>query len=45
MVDAGEELYALDRAPEYAPITIRMIPYYAWANRSVGEMRVWIREK
>ncbi len=22
---------------------IRLIPYYAWANRSPGEMRVWLR--
>ena len=25
------------------PIRIRLIPYFAWANRSPGEMRVWLR--
>lgn len=37
-------------APLYAPYcrqsgkpaTLRFIPYYLWANRSVGEMRVWV---
>ena len=24
------------------PIPIRLIPYYAWANRGVGEMTVWL---
>lgn len=33
---------------EYAPVkekpvTLRFIPYFAWANRGEGEMRVWIR--
>ncbi|SCY79179.1 glycoside hydrolase family 127 protein [Alkaliphilus peptidifermentans] len=26
------------------PIKIKAIPYYAWANRTPGEMIVWIRE-
>ena len=25
------------------PARLRWIPYYAWANRGVGEMRVWVR--
>ncbi len=25
------------------PFTFRAIPYYLWANREPGEMRVWIR--
>ena len=25
------------------PVRLRWIPYYAWANRGVGEMRVWVR--
>jgi DUF1680 family protein len=29
-------------APEASPVTIRTIPYYAWANRGAGAMRVWI---
>ena len=33
---------------EYAPakessVTLKFIPYYAWANRGEGEMRVWVR--
>ena len=24
------------------PVNIQLIPYYAWANRSVGEMSVWL---
>ena len=36
-------LYA-DYAPaKTRPVTLRFIPYYAWANRGEGEMRVWIR--
>ena len=27
------------------PVKIRMIPYYAWANRGRNEMRVWLYEK
>ena len=37
-------LYAACAAPETHPVRLRFIPYYAWANRGVGEMRVWIRE-
>ena len=29
--------------PEADPVTLRLIPYFAWANRGEGEMRVWIR--
>ena len=25
-----------------APVTLTAIPYYAWANREMGKMRVWI---
>ena len=33
---------------EYAPsqgrpVILRFIPYFAWANRGEGEMRVWVR--
>ena len=36
-------LYDFRDAPEAEPVKLRWIPYYAWANRGVGEMRVWIR--
>lgn len=26
------------------PIELKLIPYYTWANRGEGEMRVWIHE-
>ena len=38
-------LYAPVRgAPETQTVQLRWIPYYAWANRGTGEMRVWVRE-
>jgi len=41
--DAGV-LYRNNGRPIQVPVPLRFIPYYAWANRAVGEMRVWIRE-
>lgn len=40
--DAQEVLYTRYHAPEETPCTITMIPYYTWANRGEGEMRVWL---
>lgn len=28
----------------HTPVKIKAIPYFLWANRAPGEMRVWIRE-
>ncbi len=28
-----------------APYTLKAVPYYFWANRKPGEMRVWLRSK
>ena len=36
-------LYGFADAPGARPVKLRWIPYYAWANRGVGEMRVWVR--
>jgi DUF1680 family protein len=36
-------LYRTTRSPS-APFTLRAVPYYAWCNRSAGEMLVWMRE-
>ena len=36
-------LYTFREAPGTEEVSLRWIPYYAWANRGVGEMRVWIR--
>ena len=41
----GETLYSDQPMPEPLPAELRWIPYYAWANRSLGEMRVWVREQ
>jgi len=29
---------------KYKPVKITAVPYYAWGNRELGEMLVWIRE-
>ena len=36
-------LYQRYTPPVYKPQVLRWIPYYAWANRSAGEMTVWVR--
>ncbi len=36
-------LYSFKR-PEVTPCVLKLIPYYAWANRGLNEMRVWIPE-
>lgn len=36
-------LYTEYRECEYRKEKLKMIPYYAWANRGEGEMRIWIR--
>ena len=41
--DADGSLYRPWGGPERDRVSIRLIPYYAWANRSPGEMRVWLR--
>lgn len=40
--DWGATLYRplASAAPE--PVEVRLIPYFAWANRGVGEMSVWL---
>jgi uncharacterized protein len=40
------EMYQIQSAVEYtrSPFQFKAIPYYLWANRQPGEMRVWIRE-
>ena len=36
-------LYAEDAAPEEV-VTLQAIPYYAWCNRGMTHMRVWMQE-
>ena len=40
----GEALYAHDGENEARPARLTFIPYYSWANRETGEMRVWVRK-
>lgn len=40
-VDDGEELYFEDQNILWQPAKLKLIPYYAWANRKDGQMRVW----
>jgi len=38
-------LYApADQALSTTPVPLTWIPYYAWANRGIGEMTVWVKE-
>lgn len=44
MRDAPEPegaLYSEYASEEQAPVRLKWIPYYAWANRGANEMRVW----
>ena len=43
--DAESELLYRTEAPSYETVPVTFIPYYAWANRGMGEMSVWVREK
>ncbi|GAB4314859.1 MAG: glycoside hydrolase family 127 protein [Promethearchaeota archaeon] len=29
----------------FEPVPLKFVPYYSWANRGPGEMRVWLRER
>ena len=40
----GEALYSGVNAIETASARLTWIPYYSWANRAPGEMRVWVRQ-
>ncbi|RKP54488.1 glycoside hydrolase family 127 protein [Cohnella endophytica] len=40
----SSDLYTTRRF-EKTKTKVRLIPYYAWANREEGEMAVWIRER
>jgi DUF1680 family protein len=38
----GRELYRERRPAAATPVDVRLIPYYAWANRGPSEMSVWL---
>ena len=43
--DWNEQLYQKYRKKEDEPTQLTFIPYYTWANRSMGEMQVWVNKK
>ena len=40
----SEELYT-EEPPKEETVTLRAIPYFAWGNRGLNQMRVWMHEK
>ena len=40
-----DELYAGQKPEQYQKKELLWIPYYAWANRSAGELLVWVRKE
>jgi DUF1680 family protein len=40
--DWSGELYRDLSTPESRSIRLRLIPYYAWGNRGLSEMTVWL---
>ncbi|KRK88753.1 glycoside hydrolase family 127 protein [Lentilactobacillus sunkii] len=42
LAEDGVPLYTPATKRVQDPITMQLIPYYAWANRSDGQMRVWL---
>ena len=45
VTDQGLYFDASDDRDGSAPVTLRMIPYFMWANRGENEMQVWIRQR
>lgn len=39
----GETLYRTYQGKNYDPCSLKFIPYYAWTNRGIGEMTVWVK--
>ncbi|HHV10095.1 MAG TPA: glycoside hydrolase family 127 protein [Clostridiales bacterium] len=42
-VQSGEELYT-EEGPEYITVPMKAIPYFAWGNRGINQMKVWMLE-
>lgn len=40
----GTELYS-EEEPVFEPVKLRAIPYFAWGNRGLNQMRVWMHEE
>ena len=45
VTDRGLYFDAEENETSAAPVRLRMIPYYMWANRGENEMQVWIRQR
>lgn len=43
-IEETDELY-VDHAPEQTEQTMIAVPYYAWGNRTIGKMKVWMPRK
>lgn len=43
MSDIDEALYSFEKYHQ-KEVQFKAVPYYAWANRGIGEMTVWIEE-
>lgn len=43
--DNGNSLYRFASEKQWKPVSLRWVPYYAWNNRGVGEMTVWVRSE
>ena len=39
----ADTLYRPAEQPEFQDVELKWVPYYAWANRGIGEMTVWVR--
>lgn len=42
---SSETLYRSYKGKKYTDQDLKLIPYYSWANRGIGEMTVWVRMK
>lgn len=40
--DENAPLYQEDKVSESKTVDLKLIPYYSWANREDGQMRVWL---
>lgn len=40
----GTELYS-EEEPVFEPVKLRAVPYFAWGNRGLNQMRVWMHEE
>ena len=43
--DEANALYNVYREEEKEQTNVHLIPYHLWANRGLGEMRVWLNQK